>query len=105
MTEPIRNKNVLAVIAFHESDIYATDAARGERPTRIVAPDPRGRFHQVRAVIGFVRLTAGFNREHALAHVVVVGGRHHIFRARRKNLLDLRLGVLDAVAIHGVSGE
>ena len=48
MTELIRNKNVVAVIAFHESDIYATDAVPGERPTRIVAPDPRGRFHQVR---------------------------------------------------------
>jgi hypothetical protein len=45
---PIRNKNAVAVIAFHESDIYATDAVPGERPTRIVATDPRGRFHKVR---------------------------------------------------------
>ena len=45
--ELIRNKNVVAVIAFRESDIYATDSAPGERPTRIVAPDPRGRFHKV----------------------------------------------------------
>jgi hypothetical protein len=48
MNELIRNGNVVAVIAFHESDIYATDAALGELPTRIVASDPRGRFHQVR---------------------------------------------------------
>ena len=48
MTELIRNKNVVAVISFHESDIYATDATPGEPPTRVVAPDPRGRFHQVR---------------------------------------------------------
>jgi 2,4-dienoyl-CoA reductase-like NADH-dependent reductase (Old Yellow Enzyme family) len=48
IAEPIRNKNVVAVIAFRESNIYATDAVRGERPTRIVATDPRGRFHKVR---------------------------------------------------------
>ncbi len=46
--ELIRNKNVVAVIGFRESDIYPTDATPGERPTRIVAPDPRGRFHKVR---------------------------------------------------------
>jgi hypothetical protein len=46
--ELIRNKNVVAVIAFHETDIYATDAGPGERPARIVAPDPHGRFHKVR---------------------------------------------------------
>ena len=45
--ELIRNKNVIAVIAFRESDIYATDAEPGERPKRVVAPDPRGRFHKV----------------------------------------------------------
>ena len=44
--ELIRGKNVIAVIAFRETDIYATDAAPGERPTRVVAPDPRGRFHK-----------------------------------------------------------
>ena len=46
--ELIYGKNVVAVIAFRESDIYATDASPGERPTRVVAPDPRGRFHKVR---------------------------------------------------------
>lgn len=46
--ELIRDKNVVAVIGFRESDIYPTDAAAGERPTRVVAPDPRGRFHKVR---------------------------------------------------------
>jgi hypothetical protein len=44
--ELIRGKNVIAVIAFRETDIYATDAAPSERPTRVVAPDPRGRFHK-----------------------------------------------------------
>jgi hypothetical protein len=45
--ELVAGKNVVAVIAFRESDIYATDARPGERPTRVVAPDPRGRFHKV----------------------------------------------------------
>ncbi len=44
--ELIRGKNVIAVIAFRETDIYATDAPPGQRPTRVVAPDPRGRFHK-----------------------------------------------------------
>ncbi|HUA44271.1 MAG TPA: hypothetical protein VMA77_03535 [Solirubrobacteraceae bacterium] len=47
IAEPIRNKSVVAVIAFRQSNIYATDAVPGERPTRIVATDPRGRFHKV----------------------------------------------------------
>lgn len=47
-TELIRNKNVVAVIAFRETDIYLTDASPGEQPTRVVAPDPHGRFHKVR---------------------------------------------------------
>ncbi len=47
-TELIRNKNVVAVIAFRETDIYLTDASPGELPTRVVAPDPHGRFHKVR---------------------------------------------------------
>ena len=47
-TELIRNKNVVAVIAFRETDIYATDAGPGERPARVAALDPRGRFHNVR---------------------------------------------------------
>src|ERR1700722_4756671 len=46
--ELIAGKNVVGVIAFRESDIYATDARPGERPTRVVASDPRGRFHKVR---------------------------------------------------------
>ena len=43
----VRDKNVVAVIAFRESSIYATDAAAGQRPEHIVATDPRGRFHKV----------------------------------------------------------
>jgi hypothetical protein len=47
-TELIRNRNVVAVIGFRESDIYPVDMAPADRPTRLVAPDPRGRFHKVR---------------------------------------------------------
>ncbi len=43
-----QGRNVAAVIAFRESEIYVTDAAPGQRPTRVTAPDPRGRFHKVR---------------------------------------------------------
>lgn len=46
--ELFRTKHVVAVISFHETDIYATDASPVERPTRVVAPDPRGRFHKSR---------------------------------------------------------
>ena len=45
--EQVRGKNVVAVIDFHETIIYLTDAAAGQRPERLVASDPRGRFHQV----------------------------------------------------------
>jgi hypothetical protein len=45
--ELIRNKNVVAVISFRDTYIYATDAEPGERPERIVAPNPHGRFHKV----------------------------------------------------------
>lgn len=44
----IRGKNVVAVISFRETYIYPTDAEPGMRPERLVAPDPHGRFHQVR---------------------------------------------------------
>lgn len=44
---PIRGKNVVAVIDFHETTIYPTDAAPTQRPERLVAADPRGRFHKV----------------------------------------------------------
>ena len=43
----IDNKNVVAVIAFRDTEIYATDAGSGVRPERAVAPDRRGRFHKV----------------------------------------------------------
>jgi hypothetical protein len=45
--EQVRGKNVVAVIDFRETIIYLTDAAPGRRPERLVASDPRGRFHQV----------------------------------------------------------
>jgi hypothetical protein len=43
----IRGKNVIAVISFRDALIYATDAEPGTRPERVIAPDPRGRFHKV----------------------------------------------------------
>ena len=46
-SELVRGKNVVAVIAFRETSIYPTDAAPGERPERVVASDPLGRFHKV----------------------------------------------------------
>jgi hypothetical protein len=47
-SEFVRGKNVVAVIAFHETSIYPTDAAPGERPERLVARDPLGHFEKVR---------------------------------------------------------
>jgi hypothetical protein len=43
----IRGKNVVAVISFRDTYIFATDAEPGARPHQIVAPDPHGRFHKV----------------------------------------------------------
>jgi len=43
----IRGKNVVAVISFRDTYIYATDAEPGARPELVVAPDPDGRFHKV----------------------------------------------------------
>jgi hypothetical protein len=45
--ELIRGKNVVAVISYRDTYIYATDADVGTRPERITAPDPQGRFHKV----------------------------------------------------------
>ena len=43
----VRDKDVVAVIDFRQTTIYPTDASPGQRPERLVATDPRGRFHQV----------------------------------------------------------
>lgn len=45
--ETIRNKNVVAVVDFRETTIFATDASPGERPAQIIAGDPKGRFHKI----------------------------------------------------------
>ena len=43
----MRGKCVVAVIGFRDTLIYPTDASPGQRPERVVATDPRGRFHKV----------------------------------------------------------
>jgi hypothetical protein len=50
--EIIRDKSVVAVIDFRDATIYPTDASPGHRPERIVATDPRGRFHKVHHMAG-----------------------------------------------------
>ena len=45
--EQLRGKNVVAVIDFHETVIYPTDAPPRQRPERLVATDPQGHFHKV----------------------------------------------------------
>ncbi len=45
--ELVRNKSVVAVIDFRQTTVYPTDAARGQRPERVVPVDPRGHFHKV----------------------------------------------------------
>jgi len=45
--ERFRGKQVIAAIDFHQTLIYATDALPGQRPTQLVAADPRGYFHKV----------------------------------------------------------
>jgi hypothetical protein len=46
--DSVRGKSVVAAIDFHVTRIYQTDATPEARPERIVAPDPRGRFHEIR---------------------------------------------------------
>jgi hypothetical protein len=46
-TEAFRGKQVIAAIDFHHTDIYATDAAPDQRPTQLLAADPRGHFHKI----------------------------------------------------------
>jgi hypothetical protein len=46
-TELVQGKSVVASIDFRATKIFPTDATPEERPKRIVALDPRGRFHEV----------------------------------------------------------
>ena len=48
----MRGKCVVAAIGFRGTLIYPTDASPGQRPERIVATDPRGRFHKVQHCAG-----------------------------------------------------
>lgn len=45
--ELIRDKNVVAVIDFHEATIYPTDASPGQLPEHIVSADPHGHHHKL----------------------------------------------------------
>jgi hypothetical protein len=45
--DPIRNKNVVAVIDFRDATIFPTDASPGQRPENVIATDPQGRFHKI----------------------------------------------------------
>lgn len=45
--ELVRNKSVVAVISFHDTILYPTDASPGDRPERIVATDPQGHGHKI----------------------------------------------------------
>jgi hypothetical protein len=56
-SELIRGRNVVAVIAFHESSIYAPDGTPGAPPEHVVATDPHGRFHKVHHQAGNLRGT------------------------------------------------
>lgn len=46
-TERFRGKQVIAAIDFHHTVISATDAAPDQRPTQLLAADPRGHFHKI----------------------------------------------------------
>jgi hypothetical protein len=45
--ERFRGKQVIVAIDFHHTVIYATDAVPGQRPTQLLAADPRGYFHKI----------------------------------------------------------
>jgi hypothetical protein len=50
--ELLQGKSVVAVIEFRQTTIYPTDASHGELPQHLVAPDPKGHFHQVHHMAG-----------------------------------------------------
>jgi hypothetical protein len=45
--DSVRGKNVVVVISHRDAFIFATDAAPGSRPERVIAPDPQGRLHKI----------------------------------------------------------
>lgn len=45
--EFLSGRDVVAVIDFHGTAIYPTDASPGDRPEHLVAPDAHGRYHKV----------------------------------------------------------
>ncbi len=47
LVELIRGKSVVAVISFHDTILYSTDALPGDRPERIVFTDEHGHAHKI----------------------------------------------------------
>ena len=50
--ERLREKKVVAVIEFHKTTIYPTDASHGQLPEHVLAPDPEGHLHKVHHFAG-----------------------------------------------------
>jgi hypothetical protein len=50
--EFLREKKVVAVIDFHQTTIYPTDASPGELPEHLLATDPEGHLHKVHHMAG-----------------------------------------------------
>lgn len=45
--DPVRDRDVVAVIDFHRTTIYATDASPGHPPEHLLPIDPEGHFRNV----------------------------------------------------------
>jgi len=45
--QALRGKNVVAAIDFHRTRLYATDAAPGQKPERVVDVDPEGHSREI----------------------------------------------------------
>jgi hypothetical protein len=45
--DPVQGKSVVAAIDFRLTRIYPTNARPEQKPEHVVAPDPRGRSHEV----------------------------------------------------------
>ncbi len=50
--EALQGKNVVAVIDFHETTIYPSDASAGQLPEHVFSRDPHGRHHKVHHFAG-----------------------------------------------------
>ena len=97
----VRDKNVVAVIDFRQTTIYPTDASPGQRPERLAAIDPRGRFHQVHHRAGNPE---GTYEDDGRRSPVNHGTRHRMTGRGRRQAIAARCSSQERPSAHAVAG-